>query len=66
MPTGKFAQYQLTQAAPWWFKRYVLFQKSATLKPLYHEEHPHHAEESERIQEKSAEASDPPSPRHLE
>lgn len=21
---------------PWWFKRYVLFQKSAVLEPLYH------------------------------
>ncbi|KAG6357069.1 hypothetical protein INS49_014946 [Diaporthe citri] len=66
VPTSKFAQYQLTQAAPWWVKRYVLFQKSATLKPLYHEEHRHQAAESEQFQEKSAEASDPPSPRHLE
>jgi sugar porter (SP) family MFS transporter len=68
VPTSKFAKYQLTQAAPWWVKRYVLFQRSATLRPLYQEEHRNHseAEESEQIREKTAEASDPPSPRHLE
>ncbi|OAQ67873.1 sugar porter (SP) family MFS transporter [Pochonia chlamydosporia 170] len=36
VPVGTFAKYQLTQALPWWFKRYVFFQRSATLKPLYH------------------------------
>ncbi|KAI7776156.1 hypothetical protein LA080_005778 [Diaporthe eres] len=66
VPTSKFAKYQLTEAGPWWVKRYVLFQKNATLKPLYQEEHRHQAEESEQFQEKSAEASDPPSPRHVE
>lgn len=65
VPTSKFAKYQLTEAAPWWIKRYVLFQKSATLRPLYQEEHRHHVE-SEQVQEKAAEASDPPTPHHLE
>ena len=27
--------YQLTKALPYWFKRYVTFDKSATLEPLY-------------------------------
>lgn len=35
VPMGKFASYQATKAAPWWFKRYVFFQKSAKLEPLY-------------------------------
>ena len=66
VPTSKFAKYQLTEAAPWWVKRYVLFQKSATLRPLYKEEH-YHADESEQhISGKAAETSDPPTPRHLE
>ncbi|KAK4192384.1 hypothetical protein QBC35DRAFT_248363 [Podospora australis] len=35
VPTKKFAKYQLTKALPWWFRRYVLWQKNAELKPLY-------------------------------
>jgi hypothetical protein len=35
VPSGKFASYQVTQALPWWFKRYVFFQKNATCAPLY-------------------------------
>lgn len=35
VPVSKFAKYQMVTALPWWFKRYVLFQKSATKKPLY-------------------------------
>jgi hypothetical protein len=35
VPTSKFAHYQLTKALPWWFKRWVCFDKSATLEPLY-------------------------------
>jgi hypothetical protein len=38
VPTRKFAHYQLTKALPYWFKRWVLFQKSATLEPLMHNE----------------------------
>lgn len=35
VPTRTHARYQLTKALPWWFKRYVLFRKSAKLQPLY-------------------------------
>ncbi|KAI1452409.1 hypothetical protein F4805DRAFT_29859 [Annulohypoxylon moriforme] len=35
VPNRKFASYQLTKALPWWFKRYVFFQRSAVLEPLY-------------------------------
>ncbi|KAI0145122.1 hypothetical protein GGR57DRAFT_494767 [Xylariaceae sp. FL1272] len=35
VPNRTFAHYQLTKAAPWWFKRYVFFQRSAKLEPLY-------------------------------
>ena len=36
VPTTKFIKYQLTVAVPWWFKRYVFFQRNATKEPLYH------------------------------
>ena len=36
VPTRVHAKYQLTKALPWWFKRYVLMNKSAKLEPLYH------------------------------
>lgn len=36
VPTGKFAKYQLFTNLPWWFKRYVFFQRNATKEPLYH------------------------------
>ncbi|KAL2019370.1 hypothetical protein VTK56DRAFT_9750 [Thermocarpiscus australiensis] len=36
VPTRRFAWYQLTQALPWWIKRWVFFQRKAELKPLYH------------------------------
>lgn len=35
VPTRKFAKYQLTVTLPWWFKRYVFFQRHATREPLY-------------------------------
>jgi len=35
VPTSKFCAYQTGKAAPWWFKRWVLFQKDAKLEPLY-------------------------------
>lgn len=35
VPTNIFMRYQLTKALPWWVRRYVLFQKGATLEPLY-------------------------------
>ena len=36
VPSRKFIAYQTKKAAPWWFKRWVLFQKTAMLEPLYH------------------------------
>jgi hypothetical protein len=36
LPTARFVNYQITKAGPWWFKRWVLFQKDAVLEPLYH------------------------------
>ncbi|KAH9901716.1 hypothetical protein F4778DRAFT_781607 [Xylariomycetidae sp. FL2044] len=38
VPNRKFASYQLRKAAPWWFKRYIFFQRGAVLEPLYHED----------------------------
>ncbi|KAG5940742.1 hypothetical protein E4U60_000317 [Claviceps pazoutovae] len=35
VPTRKFAKYQLTVTLPWWFKRYVFFQRHVTREPLY-------------------------------
>jgi sugar porter (SP) family MFS transporter len=35
VPVGVFAKYQVTESLPWFFKRYVFFQKGATLRPLY-------------------------------
>ncbi|OLN92178.1 putative polyol transporter 3, partial [Colletotrichum chlorophyti] len=44
VPTRVFMRYQFTKALPYWFKRWVLFQRDATLEPLYkfdltHEDH---------------------------
>lgn len=36
VPTRTHAKYQLFTALPWWIKRYILRQKNAPLKPLYH------------------------------
>ncbi|KAI1827526.1 sugar transporter-domain-containing protein [Xylaria intraflava] len=35
VPTREFTRYQVTKVAPWWFKRYVFFQRSAELESLY-------------------------------
>lgn len=35
VPVRTFMKYQLTVALPWWFKKYVFFQWSATKPPLY-------------------------------
>lgn len=35
VPTRKFGKYQLTKAVPWWFRRWVLFDRDAKLEPLY-------------------------------
>lgn len=38
VPNRKFASYQVTKVVPWWFKRYVLFQRYAKLEPLYQQD----------------------------
>lgn len=35
VPTGKFIAYNFRVALPWWWKRWVLFDKSMKLRPLY-------------------------------
>ncbi|KAI0202505.1 sugar transporter-domain-containing protein [Astrocystis sublimbata] len=40
VPSTLFIKYQFTKALPWWFKRWVLFQRNATLEPLYHFDSP--------------------------
>ena len=35
VPGTKFIQYQTGKALPWWFNRWVLFRRGATLEPLY-------------------------------
>lgn len=50
VPMGKFATYQITKATPFWFKRYVFFQKDAKLEPLYHVENDEHEEYSDRAE----------------
>ncbi|OHW91474.1 hexose transporter protein [Colletotrichum incanum] len=54
VPTRIFMKYQLTKALPYWFKRWVLFRRDATLEPLYkfdltHEDH-HGSETYEKTQ----------------
>jgi MFS family permease len=36
VPTRRFMSYQLRETLPYWIKRYVLWQRNAELKPLYH------------------------------
>ena len=35
VPGRQFIRYQTTKALPWWFQRWVLFNKNAVLEPLY-------------------------------
>lgn len=35
LPTRRFMSYQLRETLPHWFRRYVLFRRDATLRPLY-------------------------------
>ncbi|KAI4598653.1 hypothetical protein KJ359_002543 [Pestalotiopsis sp. 9143b] len=44
VPIRKFASYQVTKALPWWFKRWVFFQRNAKLEPLYHHDNEEHEE----------------------
>jgi MFS family permease len=36
VPTRVFMKYQLTKALPYWCKRWLMWDKTATLEPLYH------------------------------
>jgi hypothetical protein len=38
VPTKTFTKYQVTKVAPWWFKRYVFFNKKTQLEPLFIDE----------------------------
>ncbi|ODA78404.1 hypothetical protein RJ55_05785 [Drechmeria coniospora] len=49
VPTRVFARYQVTKALPWWCRRWLLFQKDATLEPLYHLDVTEHQEEEIEI-----------------
>lgn len=57
VPTKVFVKYQTSKAAPYWFKRYVLFQKGATLEPLYHFDAIHEQHEDEKVAAEFAENS---------
>lgn len=39
VPTRKFISYQVTETLPWFFKKYLFFQRDATRPPLYHFDH---------------------------
>ena len=38
VPSNVFISYQFKQALPWFFKRWILCNRRATLEPLYHED----------------------------
>ncbi|KAF3799609.1 Solute carrier family 2 facilitated glucose transporter member 2 [Colletotrichum gloeosporioides] len=53
VPTKLFMRYQVTKALPYWFKRWILWQRDAILEPLYkfdltHEDH--HAADDDKAQ----------------
>jgi sugar porter (SP) family MFS transporter len=39
VPTTVHMKYQITEALPYWVKKWVFFQRNAKLRPLYHFEH---------------------------
>ena len=36
VPMTTFVTYNVTKVVPWWFKRYLFWQKTAQLEPLFH------------------------------
>ncbi|TGJ87173.1 hypothetical protein E0Z10_g1582 [Xylaria hypoxylon] len=52
VPTSKFINHQVKEVVPWWFKRWVLFQRHAQLKPLYEDVAVYRAKQAEEKQEK--------------
>lgn len=59
VPSTLFIKYQFTKVLPWWFKRWVLFRKDATLEPLYHFDSPATPVLSEKVRDSSVEKKDP-------
>ena len=50
LPTSKFGAYQVNHALPYFIKRWVFFNRKATLKPLYQEANvKRHTEETQRV-----------------
>jgi hypothetical protein len=47
VPSRVFMRYQITKTLPWWFKRWILFRKNATLAPLYTLDVAEHQEEDD-------------------
>ncbi|WYZ36598.1 hypothetical protein EsH8_II_000104 [Colletotrichum jinshuiense] len=58
VPTKVFMRYQLTKALPYWFKRWVLFRRDATLEPLYKFDIPHEDHTSETYEKAQVEQRD--------
>ena len=52
VPTPVFMKYQLTKWLPYWFKRYVFFNKNATLEPLYKFDAPLAEDQAKALKEK--------------
>lgn len=53
--TRIFMRYQVTKTLPWWYKRWILWSKDATIQPLYQLDVAEHEEEEE---EQDSRASD--------
>lgn len=60
VPTSKFGRYQLTKALPWFIKRWVLFQRSAKLEPLYQFDNETKATREKEQQGAAGEPATPP------
>lgn len=58
VPTLVFAKYQLTETLPYWFKRGILFQKNAKLRPLYREERHTRPDAGQAVRDASSKGSD--------
>ncbi|KAI1435588.1 sugar transporter-domain-containing protein [Xylaria sp. CBS 124048] len=58
VPSTMYIKYQFTKVVPWWFKRWVLFQRDATLEPLYHFDSPQAVSEPARSSSEKKEPVD--------
>ncbi|KAI0006410.1 sugar transporter-domain-containing protein [Xylariaceae sp. FL0662B] len=54
VPTGVFIKHNTTKVLPWWFKRYVFWQRGAQLEPLYHFDTPPAAAPPKYVENESA------------